>query len=408
MIPASHPSPGIALTCSASTPAPHLGQLLAITTSVLPSVVGAGTSASTAAYQCNKLMLPPQNLDLEADSNRSEALCSAILPAGAATGVPTTTADSDSNDDALSLACTSGKDELVEPLLSKAAYIEHRDKKGLTPLMLAATVGHDKVVEVLLNHGANIEAQDEKTQDTALALACSGGHFKVVELLLKRGANKEHHNVNDYSPLTLAAFGGHVNIIKLLLSNGAEINSRTGSKRGISPLMMAANNGHVEAVRILLEMGSDINAIIDNNGYSALTLACYYGRPKIVQLLLEKKANVEQRIKGQTPLQLSVSRGYVGVSRVLLDYGADVNAPPVPSSRDTALTIASEKGFLQLVDLLLERGAQVDVTNKKGNSALWLAANGGHLQVVELLYKAKADIDFKVFRLKIISLELIN
>lgn len=111
----------------------------------------------------------------------------------------------------------------------------------------------------------------------------------------------------------------------------------------------------------------------------------------------------------------AASGGYVEVGRVLLEKGADVNAPPVPSSRDTALTIASDKGHVRFVELLINklvfwrtwclcyllftnynynfRKAQVEVKNKKGNSPMWLAANGGHLQVVELLHKAGADID---------------
>ena len=53
-----------------------------------------------------------------------------------------------------------------------------------------------------------------------------------------------------------------------------------------------------------------------------------------------------------------------------------MNAAPVPSSRDTALTIAADKGHCKFVDLLLRCSAFVDVRNKKGNSPLWLAANG--------------------------------
>lgn len=331
----------------------------------------AGTTAASGAGQFGQSLLPMLDLDSETDSN---------------------------HDTALTLACTGGHEELVELLLSRGADIEHRDKKGFTPLILAATAGHEKVVEVLLTHGANIEAQSERTKDTALSLACSGGRYEVVEFLLNRGANKEHRNVSDYTPLSLAASGGYVNIIRLLLSHSAEINSRTGSKLGISPLMLAAMNGHVAAVRTLLDMGSDINAQIETNRNTALTLACFQGRHEVVQLLLEKKANVEHRAKtGLTPLMEAASGGYVEVGRVLLDYGADVNAPPVPSSRDTALTIAADKGHVEFVELLLQRGAQPDVKNKKGNSPLWLAANGGHLEVVELLYKAKADIDSQVF-----------
>ena len=85
----------------------------------------------------------------------------------------------------------------------------------------------------------------------------------------------------------------------------------------------------------------------------------------------------EHRAKtGLTPLMEAASGGYVEVGRVLLDKGADVNAPPVPSSKDTALTIAADKGHYRFVELLLSRGAAVDVKNKKGNSPLWLACNG--------------------------------
>ncbi|KAG8139735.1 hypothetical protein E2320_002511, partial [Naja naja] len=274
-------------------------------------------------------------------------------------------AQTESNHDtALTLACAGGHEELVQTLLERGANIEHRDKKGFTPLILAATAGHVGVVEILLDNGADIEAQSERTKDTPLSLACSGGRQEVVELLLARGANKEHRNVSDYTPLSLAASGG------------------TGSKLGISPLMLAAMNGHTAAVKLLLDMGSDINAQIETNRNTALTLACFQGRTET----------------GLTPLMEAASGGYAEVGRVLLDKGADVNAPPVPSSRDTALTIAADKGHYKFCELLISRGAHIDVRNKKGNTPLWLAANGGHLDVVQLLVQAGADGHVKVVR----------
>lgn len=51
----------------------------------------------------------------------------------------------------------------------------------------------------------------------------------------------------------------------------------------------------------------------------------------------------------------AASGGYAEVGRVLLDKGADVNAPPVPSSRDTALTIAADKGHYKFCELLIGR-----------------------------------------------------
>ncbi len=203
---------------------------------------------------------------------------------------------------------------------------------------------------------------------------------------------KEHRNISDYTPLSLAASGGYVNIIKLLLDYGAEINSRTGSKLGISPLMLAAMNGHTQAVKVLIDMGSDVNAQIETNRNTALTLACFQGRSDVVGLLLEKKANIEHRAKtGLTPLMEAASGGYEQVGRVLLENGADVNAPPVPTTKDTVLTIAAEKGHLKFVQLLIEYGAQLDARNKKGCTGLWLACHNGHLEVVQSLVVNMAD-----------------
>lgn len=298
------------------------------------------------------------------------------------------------HDTALTLACTGGHEELVRLLIEKGANIEHRDKKGLTSLILAATNGHVKCVQFLVDKGADIEAQSERTKDTALSAACQAGKYEVVEFLLKHNANKEHRNISDYTPLSLAASGGYVNIIKLLLQHNCEINSRTGSKLGISPLMLAAMNGHTQTVRLLLDMGSDINAQIETNRNTALTLACFQGRHEVVALLLDRKANIEHRAKsGLTPLMEAASGGYEQVGRVLIDRGADVNAQPVPLSKDTALTIASEKGHLKFVQLLLDNCAQIEVKKKKGCTPLWLACNSGHLEVCVALVQNGANTD---------------
>ena len=71
----------------------------------------------------------------------------AAYPPQPAPGVPVVDLDSETDwnhDTALTLACAGGHEELVTLLLSRGADIEHRDKKGFTPLILAATAGHDK------------------------------------------------------------------------------------------------------------------------------------------------------------------------------------------------------------------------------------------------------------------------
>ncbi|ESO12839.1 hypothetical protein HELRODRAFT_188005 [Helobdella robusta] len=86
---------------------------------------------------------------------------------------------------ALTLSCSRGHVELVCLLLSKGSNIEHRDKKGFTPLLHAANFGHSKIVEILVGNGADVEAETERTKDTALSLACASSE-KVVKYLVSQ------------------------------------------------------------------------------------------------------------------------------------------------------------------------------------------------------------------------------
>ena len=254
----------------------------------------------------------------------------------------------DSNhDSSLSISCQKGHTNTVKVLLERGANVEHQDKKGHTPILHAAVGGHTKCVELLIQYGADIEAQTDPTKDTSLSLACSMGCKDVVELLLSHKANKEHRNSSDYTPLCNAANGGYVGVIKTLLKYDVEINSRTNSRLGISPLMLASMNGYTEAVRLLLAMGGDVNAQIETNRNTALTLACFQGRHEIASLLLDHKAHIEHRAKkGYTPLMEAAHGGYVELARVLLARGADFSAVHNNTTRDTALTIAAEKGAI--------------------------------------------------------------
>lgn len=145
---------------------------------------------------------------------------------------------------------------------------------------------------------------------------------------------------------------------------------------------------------LLLERGSDINAQIETNRNTALTLACFQGRTEVVRLLLEYNANYEHRAKtGLTPLMEAANGGFTDVGALLLKAGADPNAPPVPTSRDTALTIAADKGHSAFVSMLLLEGAAIDVKNKKGCTPLFLACSNGHLDTVKILVGNHADVD---------------
>lgn len=115
---------------------------------------------------------------------------------------------------------------------------------------------------------------------------------------------------------------------------------------------------------------------------------------------------MEHRAKtGLTPLMEAASGGYVEVARVLLERGgADVNAAPAPQNKETALTIAAERGHGRFVQLLLEYGAHLEAKNKKGKFV-----NRKFHCIFNKDYKIKQELKFVlIFRSSYISRNELN
>ena len=115
----------------------------------------------------------------------------------------------------------------------------------------------------------------------------------------------------------------------------------------------------------------------DNSGWLALIVAIHFNRPTIVQKLLERGANVEsinKMFSRNTALIDAVNfyNGDVAIVKTLLDYGADPNN--TNKFGDAALDYASAQGMFDVVTLLLERGANVNVidgNNVTTNEEIW-------------------------------------
>ena len=92
-------------------------------------------------------------------------------------------------------------------------------------------------------------------------------------------------------------------------------------------MILAATAGHASTCRILLDNGCDIEAQSDRTKDTALSLACSSGRQEVVELLLLRGSNYEHRnVSDYTPLSLAASGGYVGIIKVLVHHGAEINS----------------------------------------------------------------------------------
>lgn len=135
--------------------------------------------------------------------------------------------------------------------------------------------------------------------------------------------------------------------------------------------------------------------VISAGTVSPLMLAVVERRPLIVKLLLERRANPNwtRPHNGATAAFIAVSRGHAvdeEMVKLLVDHGASVNLPM--SHGNTLVFRAAMEGHLNMVRLLVELGAELETPDDIGRTPLFMAAKNGHMHVIRLLASLKADL----------------
>jgi ankyrin repeat protein len=87
----------------------------------------------------------------------------------------------------------------------------------------------------------------------------------------------------------------------------------------------------------------------------------------------------------------AASMGYKAVVQLLLEKGADVEART--TTRETAVYETALKGHKAVVQLLLEKEANIEARDKTGQTAIYVAASTGHEEIVRLLLEKGADVE---------------
>ena len=234
-------------------------------------------------------------------------------------------------------------------------------------------------------------------REIELFMCCSRGNVAKFKRLLKFGAVDVNMSVESGTLLCCAALKGYAVIFRVLLSvPGIDVN--LAQKEGATPLYLAAQEGHTEVVKLLLNApGIDVN-LAELSGNTPLSIATQYEREEIVRLLLTVpniKPDV-QRDDGASPLCLAVQSGHSGIVALLLKRGADVNLTIYEGS--SPLCIAAKYGSIEIVRLLLQvPDIQINWIKKDGATALNIASQQVYTEVVKLLLRKGADPNIVTF-----------
>ena len=351
---------------------------------------------------------------------------------------------------------------MADLLIKAGARAAVRTREGVTPLQLAAINGSASMLDRLLKAGADADTPLTTAGDTALMMAARTGKTEALRVLVEAGGNVNAKETwGGTTALMWAMSEGHADAAKLLIDAGADVNARSNyvaaaNGRGfegrtplasratdarpeefasgwLTPLMFAAREGHVELARLLVEAKADIDAGA-GDGKTALSLAIFNGNYEVASYLVDSNADVNKADAQRfTPLFWAVDRRNMETApnfpwmvtadpmpliRKLLDAGANpnglVNNTPRARMREgsprivfaTALMRAAFAADLELVKLLLDRGADPKIISRDGETMVSAAAglafiHGYHrgkspeerLQVVKLFVELGNDVN---------------
>lgn len=262
---------------------------------------------------------------------------------------------------ALSRATSHGNLDIIELLLDQRADIhvirtirpEDAPDKGQTALWWAANLGDASLVRRLLAAGADPNIPDQHGS-TAFLQAASGNHCDVATLLREAGAKTDARISDGRNAIQLACNNGHTSMVKMLLDAGEDVNQAPSSS-GFTLLMTAVSSNHVELARLLIARGADVNAVHSGGSWFIAATSAEPERESLRSLALEQgyhdlvhrleqnnidfsvvQENGEWRIRdlstsvyrgyrGYTPLVFAVASGYVRLVELLVEAGADVH-----------------------------------------------------------------------------------
>ncbi len=272
---------------------------------------------------------------------------------------------------ALMWATAEKRSEVARYLIEHGADLKNKSKAGLTPFLFAAQQGDLDSARLLAAAGADISAPGPDGR-SPLLIASAGGHEPLAIFLLGKGANPNAADRLGLTALHYAATAGKLELIKRLLAAEANPNSRAIRERansgpkstvdyppvsivGATPLVLAAEAGNAEAVRLLAANGADPQ-LSTNEKTTPLIVAAGAG---VYQDLANDQAQEEWK------------RRHFETGKVLADLGVDVNAKG--ENGWTALHAATYMGLDSLIQLLVEKGAKLDVMDDFGQTPLSIA-----------------------------------
>jgi ankyrin repeat protein len=323
----------------------------------------------------------------------------------------------------LSFAARNGNAEIIDLLLKAGADVNTASANGTTVLMDAALSGNPEAINLLIDRGADVNAKEKQNGQTAVMFAAWENRAAAIKALAAHKADLSvTTKVIRLERETLDENGNPINqtvndpdyIRGDTRPRGAAAASEPSGNLimgGLTAFLIASRDGNLDAVKALIEAGADPNQTSAGDRSSTLVIAIANGHYTVAKYLVDHGADPNLvNIDGLSPLWATANMRYAPVSWApnprtdqemdslvlvadMLDRGADPNVRTLkrklwfsPSSHDqtwadprgsSAFWRAAEASDVDLMKLLVSRGADPNLPNLIGTTPLTVAAGLG-------------------------------
>ncbi|XP_011873360.1 PREDICTED: protein phosphatase 1 regulatory subunit 12A isoform X3 [Vollenhovia emeryi] len=221
--------------------------------------------------------------------------------------------------------------------------------------------------------------------DIVFLAACAASDKEEVVRLLQKGADINTGNVDGLTALHQACIDDDLDMVEFLVEQGADINR--GDNEGWTPLHATASCGFISIAKYLIEQGCNL-AAVNNDGELALDIAESDEMEDMLQQHINKAGiDCDQARSEEERSMLNDAKAWRS--------GAPGKDSLHPRSGATALHVAAAKGYIKVMNILLQARCNVDAQDFDGWTPLHGAAHWGQLEACKLLVENGCDMDIK-------------
>merc|ERR1712123_192405 len=215
--------------------------------------------------------------------------------------------------------------------------------------------------------------------------ACAAGDREEVKVLLGRGADIDTANVDGLTALHQACIDDNLDMVEFLVANGADVNR--GDNEGWTPLHATASCGFLSIAKFLLEHGANV-AAVNNDGELAIDISESDEMEDLLQKEIDvRQINCEDARNREEQCMLDDARDWYN--------SGNFGDRPHAKTGATALHVAAAKGYIKVINLLIQAGSEINQQDFDGWTPLHAAAHWAQREACELLAENYVNMDIK-------------